>query len=149
MPDPTPPAEPPFSPTIALLAVARMWDADFAEALKGLGLTTRKYGLLGHIRSSPGISFSDLARRSRITVQTAHVAVRSLVDDGLVDDATAQAGASSVLRLTEAGERALAAAGERLTELDARFADAHPGLSAALREELRRMMSARAGAQPA
>lgn len=87
----------PFSPTITLLTAARVWDAAFAEALKPLGLTTRKYGLLGHIRGTPGISFSELARRSRITVQSAHSAVAGFVSSGLVDDGTAQAGAASTL----------------------------------------------------
>ncbi|WP_394816954.1 MarR family transcriptional regulator, partial [Streptomyces lonegramiae] len=40
-------------------------------------MTTRKFGLLGHVRGNPGISFSELARRSRITVQSAHAAVAS------------------------------------------------------------------------
>ena len=77
---------PPFSPTVALLTVSRVWDAAFADALKPLGLTTRKYGLLGHIRGSAGISFSELARRSRITVQSAHTAVAAFVEAGLVED---------------------------------------------------------------
>src|SRR6478752_3833039 len=78
------PEKPPFSLTVALLTVGRVWEAAFERALKPLGLTTRKYGLLGHIRATPGISFSELARRSQVTVQSAHTAVQSLVADGLV-----------------------------------------------------------------
>ncbi|MFI1418128.1 MarR family winged helix-turn-helix transcriptional regulator [Streptomyces sp. NPDC020731] len=76
---------PPFSPTVTLLTVGRVWEAAFTEGLKPLGLTTRKYGLLGHIRGTPGLSFSELARRSRITVQSAHSAVAVFVAAGLVD----------------------------------------------------------------
>ncbi|MFE2278153.1 hypothetical protein ACFXAE_13055 [Streptomyces sp. NPDC059454] len=47
---------PPFSPTVTLLTVGRVWEAAFAEGLKPLGLTTRKYGLPGHVRGVPGIS---------------------------------------------------------------------------------------------
>ncbi|WP_029144653.1 MarR family winged helix-turn-helix transcriptional regulator [Microbacterium luticocti] len=121
-----------FSPVISLLTVGSIWDGQLGTQLKDLGLTTRKYGLLAHIQGTPGISFSELARRSQITVQTAHTAVRALVDDGLVADATAHAGAASNLRVTEAGARALAEADARLARLDIAFASAAPALSAAL-----------------
>jgi DNA-binding MarR family transcriptional regulator len=101
------PEKPPFSPTVALLTIGRVWDAALADTLKPIGLTTRKYGLLGHIRATPGVSFSELARRSRITVQSAHTAVAAFAADGLVEDATARAGAASRLQVTAAGERLL------------------------------------------
>ena len=132
----------PFSPTITLLTVARVWDAAFAEALKPLGLTTRKYGLLGHIRGTPGISFSELARRSRITVQSAHSAVAGFVSSGLVDDGTAQAGAASTLRVTNGGMKLLDDAAQAVTGLDVQFAENHPELTEALREHMLRVMSA-------
>ncbi|QCB92697.1 MarR family winged helix-turn-helix transcriptional regulator [Cellulomonas shaoxiangyii] len=134
------PQQPPFSPTVALLTLSRTWDAALTDALKPLGLTTRKYGLLGHVRGTPGISFSDLARRSRITVQSAHATVAAFAAAGLVEDATAHAGSASRLRVTEAGERLLAEAGERVAELDARFAATHPGLVDALRAEMQAMV---------
>ena len=127
------PARPPFSPVVSLLTVAAVWDARLGRELKDLGLTTRKYGLLSHVRAMPGISFSELARRSQITVQTAHTAVRTLVDDGLVADSTAHAGAASDLRVTKKGAAALAEADRRLAELDATFAAGVPALSRALR----------------
>lgn len=127
------PESPPFSPTVALLAVGRTWEAALAEALGEIGLTTRKYGLLGHIRRTEGISFSELARRSRITVQSAHTAVAALVENGWVADASARAGASSRLEITPTGERLLAAAAERAAALDTAFEAAHPALVDALR----------------
>lgn len=132
---------PPFSPTVALLTVSRVWDAAFADALKPLGLTTRKYGLLGHIRGSAGISFSELARRSRITVQSAHAAVAAFVEAGLVEDATAHAGAASTLRVTAAGESLLNRAADVVADLDAEFAARHPELTEALRAYMRRVTS--------
>ncbi|MFC8191592.1 MarR family winged helix-turn-helix transcriptional regulator [Cellulomonas sp. NPDC057328] len=134
------PQEPPFSPTVALLTLSRTWDAALADALKPLGLSTRKYGLLGHIRGTPGISFSELARRSRITVQSAHSTVAAFAAAGLVEDATAHAGAASRLRVTDAGERLLAEAAEVVAALDARFAAVHPGLLDALRAEMEAMV---------
>lgn len=119
-------------PVIALLTVSAVWDARLGASLKDLGLTTRKYGLLAHVHGTPGISFSDLARRSQITVQTAHTAVRALQDDGLVHDANAHAGSASDLRVTDKGERVLAEAVKRLAALDAAFAAGAPELTRAL-----------------
>ena len=95
------PERPPFSPVIALLTLSSVWDAQLTAALKDLGLTTRKYGLLAHIHVTPGISFSELARRSQITVQTAHTAVRALQEEGLVSDAAFAGGAPTLTRALE------------------------------------------------
>jgi len=122
-----------FSPVLSLLTLGSIWDGQLNKQLKALGLTTRKYGLLAHIRATPGISFSELARRSQITVQTAHTAVRALVDDELAEDATAHAGAASTLRVTPKGMAALAEADARLGRLDAAFAAGGPQLTAALK----------------
>jgi len=121
-----------FSPVIALLAVSAMWEGQLAAALKDLGISTRKFGLLGHISAEPGISFSELARRSHITVQSAHTAVRTLVDDGLVADATAHAGSASDLRVTAKGARVLGEAQRRLAQLDGALAERLPGVAASL-----------------
>ena len=123
----------PFSPVIALLTVSSVWDTHLGAALKPLGLTTRKYALLAHIRATPDISFSELARRSQITVQTAHTAVHALVDDGMVADATAIPGAPSHLRMTDKGARALTEADSRLADLDATLASEAPAFAAALK----------------
>ncbi|QAY58627.1 MarR family transcriptional regulator [Microbacterium protaetiae] len=122
-----------FSPVLSLLTLGTIWDGQLNKQLKGLGLTTRKYGLLAHIRATPGISFSELARRSQITVQTAHTAVHALVDDGLAADATAHAGAASTLRVTDKGMAALKEADARLAHLDAVFASSGAQLTAALK----------------
>lgn len=123
-----------------MLTVSRVWESAFTDALKPLGLTTRKYGLLGHVRGNPGISFSELARRSRITVQSAHAAVASFVEAGLVDDATAHAGAASTLQVTAKGAALLDRAAEVVTTLDAQFAAEHPELAEALRAYMTRIM---------
>ena len=124
--------EPRFSPVIALIAVSASWEGRLSAALRDLGLSTRKFGLLGHIGSEPGISFSELARRSHITVQSAHTAVRTLVDEGLVADATAHAGSASDLRITPKGIAVMEQAHQRLLELDATLSDNMPGLAASM-----------------
>lgn len=137
------PEIPPFSPTVALLTVVGVWQEAFAETLKPLGLTSRTYALLGHIRGAPGISFSELARRSRITAPSAHVAVAGLKGEGLVEDATARAGAASRLQVTPAGEQLLAQAAARIAELDERFSSAHPVLTEALRAHVAEIFAGR------
>ncbi|NYE19706.1 MarR family winged helix-turn-helix transcriptional regulator [Microbacterium immunditiarum] len=126
------PERPTTSPVLALLTIGSVWESRLSATLKDLGLTARKYGLLAHIHATPGISFSELARLSHITVQTAHTAVRALQDEGLVHDATAHAGAASDLRATPAGEAALAEAEDRLTRLDGAFVAEAPQLAAVL-----------------
>ena len=139
---PSPMSEPPpFSPTVMLLTVGRVWEAAFTDVLKPLGLTTRKYGLLGHIRGTPDISFSELARRSRVTVQSVHAAVTAFVEAGLVDDGTAHAGAASRLRVTADGEALLARVGAEVARLDAEFGAQNPELTEALRAYLARLRS--------
>lgn len=136
-------SEPPvFSPTVTLLAMGRVWEAALADVLKALGLTSRKLGLLGHVRATPGISFSELARRSSITVQSVHTIVAGLVREGLVDDGTAHAGSASSLRLTTAGERLLDEAFAVVRGLDERFTADHPDLAKALRGEATRRFAA-------
>lgn len=135
------PEKPPFSPTVALLTIGRVWDAALADTLKPLGLTTRKYGLLGHIRATPGVSFSELARRSRITVQSAHTAVAAFAADGLVEDTTARAGAASRLQVTAAGERLLGEAAERVAVLDAQLAAEYPVLVEAMQRQIEEHLS--------
>ena len=124
--------DPRFSPVIALLAVSAMWEGQLSSILRDIGITTRKFGLLGHIYAETGISFSELARRSHITVQSAHTAVRTLVDDGLVEDATAHAGAASDLHVTPKGAKILRDARSRLFELDEVLAERLPGVAASL-----------------
>lgn len=74
-------------------------------------------------------------------MQSAHSAVASFVEAGLVDDATAHAGAASTLQVTAKGEALLARAADVVTALDARFSAEHPELTEALRAYMTRIMS--------
>src|SRR5687768_8818410 len=78
-----PPMEP--SPAMLLIVAARRIEQMVEHAVAPLGLNLRKLGVLGHLRRDPGLSFSELARRSSITVQSMHVVVQSLLHDGLVE----------------------------------------------------------------
>jgi DNA-binding MarR family transcriptional regulator len=109
-----------------------VWAARLDGARRPVGLPPRTSGRLAHVRATPGISFSELARRSQITVQSAHAAMHSLVDAGFVEDSTAHAGAASVLRVTDAGVRVLGDADRMLARLDAEFTAGTPQLAVAL-----------------
>ena len=128
---------PPFSAMLALLVVSHAWEAELATELRTVGLTPRKYALLGHIKASPDVSFSELARRSRISVQSVHVAVKALSASGFVNDSTAHAGAASTLRVSEEGLKALRLAHRRRESIDDRILDAAPELVGGLKEALR------------
>ncbi|MGL5850830.1 MAG: MarR family winged helix-turn-helix transcriptional regulator, partial [Phycicoccus sp.] len=91
-----------------------------AAALDELGLTVRGFGALGHLAGDPGISFTELARRAGVTVQSMHATVAQLVEAGAVCSATGGGrGRSAVLEVTSAGRELLAharAVAERVDE---------------------------------
>lgn len=121
---------PPTSPSVVLLTVAHRIEATLGAALAPLGLTVSRLGLLGHISGVPGVSFSDLARMSGISVQSVHTAVKALVAAGLVRDGTARAGAASTIELTPEGARLLREAMAAVAAVDTELfgPDADPAL---------------------
>jgi DNA-binding MarR family transcriptional regulator len=112
---------PRFSPTIGLLTVSRMAEVQIASLLEPHGLTLRKYGILGHIASTPGLSMSDLARRSSITVQSVHALIGSLADAGLVQSNVEGSGHAAQIRATPAGIALLARISQSVEQLDAQL----------------------------
>src|SRR5688572_26712711 len=108
----------PFSPTIALVTLARVVEVQLADLLEPHGLTLRKYGILGHIAATPGLSLSDLARRSRITVQSVHVIIRALTEEGLVRSATEANGLPAQVTVTPRGADLLARLRDELAAFD-------------------------------
>ena len=133
-------AAPPFSPTIALLALTRTVELPVSRILEQHGLTLRKYGVLGHISRSPGLSMSEIARRSGITVQSVHTLIRSLADAGLVSSRVESSGLAASIVVTAAGGALLREIGAEVAALDATvFADDEMrGLSEALAEVVER-----------
>ena len=97
-----------FSPSIAIVTLARLVEEEIGRVLTPLDLTVRKLGLLAHIGGRPGISFSELARRSRVTVQSTHVAVQDLIRAGWVVGESARPGQSAHLALSSEGQKVLA-----------------------------------------
>ncbi|NKY99529.1 MarR family winged helix-turn-helix transcriptional regulator [Nocardiopsis alborubida] len=112
------PGPPVTSPSIILLTLARGIETELNTALAPLDLTVARLGLLGHISGVPGVSFSDLARMSGITVQSVHGSVKALVAAGLVRDHTSRAGAASAIEITDEGARLLDAAKQAVAAVD-------------------------------
>lgn len=78
------------------------------EALKPLELTVSQYSCLFHLRLEPGISASELARRTFVTRQSMNVMLQQLVDRGLVvRPVVAETGRALPAELTADGARAL------------------------------------------
>jgi DNA-binding MarR family transcriptional regulator len=130
-----------FSASIALLTLARLVEDRLEPVLRARGLSLRKYAVLGHIAATPGASYSELARRSRITVQSTHTLIQSLVDADLVQSATPAPGMPARLSVSPAGARLLAEVARELERLDAELFRDPPlaALEPGLREAVRSM----------
>lgn len=108
----------PFSPTVALLTLARLAETRLAALLEPHELNVRKFGVLGHVAAHPGLSLSELARRSRITVQSLHTIIGSLAAAGLVVSETEVTGRPARVTVTPAGTALLEILRGELAALD-------------------------------
>ena len=107
------------SATLLLVMLGRRARQRLDEELAADGLSVRHLGALGHLSHSPGLSFSELARRGRVTVQSMHATVRQLEAAGAVRRGpTAVAGQSAELEITDSGRRMLRQAAEIAAKLD-------------------------------
>lgn len=110
-----------FVPNAAMVLIlqGRMVEARVEALLNGLGLSLRRLGILGHLRAAPGLSFSELARRAGIKVQSLHPIVDTLLDQGMVTTIGGVGqGRAAVLQLTAEGNAAVEDAKKVLAELD-------------------------------
>lgn len=101
----TPSSPPPVSSLLPFLlfGLGRVMERELEVRLADLGLALRTLGVLGHLAISGQRSYSDLARRADVTVQTMHATVRRMVADGLID---AQATSGQAAALTCCGREA-------------------------------------------
>lgn len=115
---------PPPSLTFLLLGAGREAQRRVDEALEPTGLTVRHLGALGHLSRQPDLSYSDLARRAGVTVQSMHATVRQLEERGTVRRAHEGQGRRAGLEVTPRGRQLLAQAMEAFARLDEElFAD--------------------------
>src|SRR3546814_5458477 len=102
-----------------MILQARRLETRVEEELKAIGLSLRRMGLLGHLDREPGISYSALARRAGIKVQSLHPVMEELSADGYVTTVgEVGQGRAAVIQLTEHGRAALRRAHERISDID-------------------------------
>lgn len=106
------------SPTIALLTLARGAELRVARLLEPHGLTLRRYGILQHIGETPGLTVGALARRADVTAQAVQVALRALIESGLVRSVGNAGAHAPQLSLTPAGGSLLAELATAIAALD-------------------------------
>ena len=110
-PDPAqdpPPSRLLRSPVMLLAGLGRIASQQLDAALEAEGLSLRHLGALGHLRRDPGLSYSELGRRSGVTAQSMQATVAQLLASGAVARRTTPGrGRTAELEVTEAGLAAL------------------------------------------
>lgn len=130
-----------LSTTMMLIGAGRLAQRRFEGMLADRKLTLRHVGALAHLVHSPELSYSDLARRARVTPQSMHATIGQLVELGAVT--TEARGRASYPRLTELGHELLAFAAEAAGACDDALAvdddvahDLRVGLKRLVQQEL-------------
>lgn len=128
------PGPPPPSVSFFLIALGRRAQDAVDQRLREHGLSYHHLSALGHLHRQPGLSYSELARRARVTVQSIQATVSHLERAGLVDrGGTTSRGRRADLRVTDGGAQVLAAAQAAIRGVDDDLLD---GFSPAERNEL-------------
>lgn len=116
-PAPTPPPAP--SVSIFLIALGRRARESVETRLREHELAYHHLSALGHLKRQPGLSYSELARRVSVTVQSMQTTAGHLEQHGLVErGATTSPGRRADLHVTDRGLQVLAAADEAVRSTD-------------------------------
>lgn len=124
--DPAPPGPPATSPAVLLVALGRQVEARLEGALGPAGLSLRLLGALGHLARQPGLSYTELASRARVTPQSMHATVAALIETGAVTPAGTGRGRRARLEVTPHGRRLLTAGQEVVAAVDAELRELGP-----------------------
>lgn len=106
------------SDVLLLVGAGRLLQRRVEVELAGLGLTLSHLGALGHLARRPDLSYSELARRAGITVQSMHATVRVLEEKGAVRRTLAGNGFPAQLEVTARGRQLLEEVGAVAQRLD-------------------------------
>jgi DNA-binding MarR family transcriptional regulator len=128
---------PRFSPTIALLSLARAVEVDAARILEPVGLSVRKLQLLQRLLATPGATPGDLARTVGLTTDEVAPLLRAMVAAGLIKHAR-----DGALSATPLGEQSVIRVDAALTELDARTFAGRDTLASELFDATQRTLGA-------
>jgi DNA-binding MarR family transcriptional regulator len=124
---------PRFSPTIALLMLARAAEVDVARILEPAGLSVRKLAMLQRLAALPGATPADLARTVGMSADDTAPMLRAMTTAGLI-----KRGRDGILSLSEQGAAALRRVDAALGELDERLFAGRSALSGELFEATHR-----------
>lgn len=116
-----------FSPTIALLTLARSAEVDVARILEPHGLSVRKLAILKRLSAVPGASPADLARTVGISADDAAPILRAMTSTGLIRRTR-----DGSLAVSDAGSAALERVDAGLAALDDRLFAGRDALSGEL-----------------
>jgi DNA-binding MarR family transcriptional regulator len=128
-----------------LIALGRRARESVEARLREHGLSYHHFSALGHLQRQPGLSYSELARRARVTVQSMQTTAGHLEQQGFVErGATTSQGRRADLHVTVSGLRVLARAEEAMRSTDQELlANVAPAERANLESALLRMFTAR------
>nr|WP_240687084.1 MarR family transcriptional regulator [Amycolatopsis suaedae] len=112
-------------PALLLIVLGRMLRERADAALRADGLSLRHVSALGHLAGRPGLSYSELARRAGVTVQSMQSTLAQLEERGAVERRTEPGrGRTAQLHVTDTGSRLLGRGRAVLAEADQRLLDA-------------------------
>ncbi|MBB2937355.1 DNA-binding MarR family transcriptional regulator [Amycolatopsis bartoniae] len=115
----TVPQPPASSPAMLLVLLGRRLRTRIDADLKRTGLSLRHLSALGHLNGRPGLSYSELARRAGVTVQSMQSTLAQLETLGAIERRTEPGrGRTAELHVTETGAELLSKAHETVRAAD-------------------------------
>ncbi|UIJ60890.1 MarR family winged helix-turn-helix transcriptional regulator [Amycolatopsis acidiphila] len=137
---------PATSPAMLLVLLGRRLRERMDAELREQGLSLRHMSALGHLAGGPGLSYSELARRARITVQSMQSTLAQLEAMGAIERRTEPGrGRTAELHVTGTGAALLAKGREIVRATDEQLVSALGEDEHALTTMLLRALSASAG----
>lgn len=128
--------------SVFLITLGRRARESVEGRLREHGLAYHHLSALGHLHRQPGLSYSELARRARVTVQSMQTTVARLEQQGLVDPGAATQGRRADLHVTARGVQLLVLAEQAVAAVDDELLEAFSeGERAALESALLRMFT--------
>lgn len=110
------------SPAFLIMMMGRQLRTEIERNLAASALTLRHLSALGHLGREPGLSYSELARRAGITVQSMQATLNQLETLGAVERRTPPGrGRTAALHLTDSGRRLRAAGLDTIEAADRRL----------------------------
>ena len=121
----------------AIMALSRRLRTEIERDLAAAGLTMRHLSALGHLGREPGLSYSELARRAGITVQSMQATLGQLEALGAVERRTPPGrGRTAALHLTDIGGQLRATGVETIDRAERRLLAELPDRDASTLGEL-------------